>query len=93
MSYVGLIQRAAGCREEAVAVPAGCTLGDLLERLVMRHGGELAERLLPNGEPPPHATILVNGRNAEGLGGLAASLETDATQVEIVLLGPPLMGG
>ena len=92
--FVGLIQRLVGRREEAVVVPEETTLGGLIEKLVARYGQELGERLLENGELAAHASVLINGRNAMTQGGLQAKLSDGSqSQVEIVVLGPPLMGG
>jgi len=92
--FVGLIQRLVGRREEAVLVPEETTLGGLIERLVARYGQELEERLLENGDLAAHAAVLINGRNAMTQGGLQAKLSDGSeSQVEIVVLGPPLMGG
>jgi molybdopterin converting factor small subunit len=94
ITFVGLVRRVVGCREETVLVPEETTLGGLLRELVARHGGELEEHLLENGDLAALTTVLVNGRNALSQGGLQAKL-TDGTEsnVEIVVLGPPLMGG
>ncbi len=94
VTFVGLIQRVVGRREEAVLLPQETTLGGLLQELAARYGQELEERLLENGELAAHATVLINGHNALTRGGLRAKL-SDGSQshVEIVLLGPPLMGG
>ena len=94
VTFVGLIQRLVGRREEAVLLPQETTLAGLLHELAARYGRELEERLLENGDLAAHATVLINGHNAITQGGLAAKL-TDGSQshVEIVLLGPPLMGG
>ena len=94
VTFVGVLQRIVGCREEAVLVPERTTLGGLLQELVARHGRELEEHLLENGDLAALATVLVNGRNALSQGGLQAKL-TDGSEshVEIVVLGPPLMGG
>jgi molybdopterin converting factor small subunit len=81
-------------REEAVLLPEETTLGGLIEMLVARYGQELEERLLENGELAAHAAVLINGRNAMTQGGLQAKLsDGSASHVEIVVLGPPLMGG
>ena len=94
VTFVGLLQRIAGCREAAVSVPEGTTLGGLLRELVARHGRELEEHLLENGDLAPLATVLINGRNALSQGGLQAKLSDGSeSHVEIVVLGPPLMGG
>jgi len=92
--FVGLIQRLVGRREEAVLVQEETTLGGLIEKLVARYGQELEERLLENGDLAAHAAVLINGRNAVTQGGLQAKLSDGSeSQVEIVVLGPPLMGG
>ena len=94
ITFVGLIQRLVGRREEAVLVPEETTLGGLIEKLVARYGQELEERLLENGDLAAHAAVLINGRNAMTQGGLQAKLSDGLeSQVEIVVLGPPLMGG
>jgi molybdopterin converting factor small subunit len=92
--FIGLIQRVVGRREEAVVIPKETTLGGLIEKLVARHGQALEERLLENGELAAHASVLINGRNAMTQGGLQAKLSDGSeSRVEIVVLGPPLMGG
>lgn len=94
VTFVGLIQRLVGRREEAILLPQGTNLAGLLQELAARYGHELEERLLENEELAPHATVLINGRNALTQGGLAARLgDGSQTHVEIVVLGPPLMGG
>ena len=94
ITFVGLLQRVAGCREEAVLVPEETTLSGLLRELVARHGRELEEHLLENGDLAALATVLINGRNALTQGGLLAKLSDGSeSHVEIVVLGPPLMGG
>ncbi len=94
INFVGVLQRIVGRREEVVSVPENTTLGDLLRELIARHGRELEEHLLENGNLAALATVLINGRNALSQGGLQAKL-TDGSEshVEIVVLGPPLMGG
>ena len=92
--FVGLIQRLVGRREETVLLPEETTLGGLIETLVARYGQELGERLLENGDLAAHATVLINGHNSITQGGLQAKLSDGSeSQVEIVVLGPPLMGG
>ena len=94
VTFVGLIQRAVGRREETVLLPQETTLAGLIHELVDRYGRELEERLLENGELAGHATVLINGHNALSRGGLKAKVSDGSqSQVEIVVLGPPLMGG
>jgi molybdopterin converting factor small subunit len=94
VTFVGLIQRLIGSREEVVTLPSETTLGKLIEDLVARFGQGLEERLLENGDLADQATVLINGRNALSQGGLKAKLGNGSpSHVEIVVLGPPLMGG
>jgi len=94
ITFVGLIQRLVGHREEAVQVPEETTLGGLVRLLTDRYGRGVEERLLEHGDLAAHATVLINGRNAIPLGALQARLSDGSeSHVEIVVLGPPLMGG
>ncbi len=94
VTFVGLIQSLVGSREEVITLPSETTLGKLIEVLVASFGRGLEERLLENGDLADHATVLINGRNALTQGGLAAKISNGSqSHVEIVLLGPPLMGG
>ncbi len=94
VTFVGLIQRVVGHREEAVVLAQETTLADLIRELVGRYGRELEDRLLENGELAAHATVLINGHNVLTQGGLMARLSSGSqNEVEIVLLGAPLMGG
>ncbi|MFQ5850620.1 MAG: MoaD/ThiS family protein [Candidatus Binatia bacterium] len=94
VTFVGLIQRLIGSSEEVVTLPRETTLGTLLQELITRFGPELEKRLLENGDLASSVIVLVNGRNALGQGGLRAKLSDGfQSQVEIVVLGPPLMGG
>ncbi len=94
VTFVGLIQRLVGRREETIRLPPETTLGGLLQELAARYGQELVERILENGQLAAHVTVLIDGHNALTQGGLTAKL-SDGSQshVEIVVLGFPLMGG
>jgi hypothetical protein len=77
-----------------LTLPSGSTLGTLLHVLTERYGEAFQELLLPDGELAPHALVTINGEYARQVGGANAILEEPGgTQVEIVLLGPPPMGG
>lgn len=93
VTYVGLIRRIVGCRQEVLALDSGTTLERLLRELCSRHGPELEHYLLERGELAAHATVLLNGRNAQRQGGLAAKLGDGQDHVELVVLGPPAAGG
>ncbi len=94
VTFVGLIQRLVGRREETIQLPPETTLSGLLQELAARYGQEMVDRILENGQLAAHVTVLINGYNALTQGGLTAKL-SDGSQshVEIVVLGYPLMGG
>lgn len=92
--FVGLVQRLVGCREEVFLLPQESTLGELLEQLVARFGPAFEEHIIENGELGREANVLIDGCNALGQGGLLAKLGNGPqTEVQIVMLAPPLMGG
>ncbi|MFQ5912167.1 MAG: hypothetical protein ACE5JS_03185 [Nitrospinota bacterium] len=76
-------------------IPASSTLKVLLEHLIAANGPELRQHLLTKeGELLPTANLMVDGLNPLHRGGLEMRLcEEGETQVEIVVLGPPPMGG
>jgi hypothetical protein len=77
-----------------VSLPAGATLGDLLSDLTARFGQEFEDKILLNGDLANHAVVIIDGEYAREVGGMDARLDRQTpAQVEIVLLGPPLLGG
>ena len=94
VTYVGLIRRISGRREDVLTLEPETTLGELLRQLCSRYGAEFERYLFERGELTSQATVLLNGRNAHSRGGMAAKLRDDAQDhVEIVVLGPPVAGG
>ncbi len=93
IAYYGLMKRTAGCAEETIELPEGSVLADLVKALVSRHGPPMEKLLLTGGgELRAEAAVLVNGRNAATLQGLATPLQEEDKAV-IVLLAPALTGG
>ena len=92
--FAGLIKRVVGTSEMTVTLPADATLGDLLSDLTARFGQEFEDKILLNGDLANHAVVLIDGEYAREIGGMQARLDrNEPAQVEIVLLGPPLLGG
>jgi hypothetical protein len=92
--FAGLIKRVAGSSEMTVTLPAGATLGDLLRDLTARFGPEFEDKILLNGDLANHAVVMIDGEYAREIGGMQARLDRESpAKVEIVLLGPPLLGG
>ncbi len=93
VQYYGLMKRSAGCAGETLELPEGSVLADLVKALVSRHGPPMEKLLVTGGgELRAEAGVLLNGRNAVMLQGLATPLEEADTAV-IVLLAPALAGG
>ena len=93
VQYYGLMKRTAGCAGETMELPDGSVLADLAEALVSRYGPPMEKLLLTRGgELRAEAAVLVNGRNAVTLQGLATPLREEDKAV-IVLLAPALTGG
>ena len=91
--YYGLMKRTAGCAGETIELPGGGVLTDLVKALVSRHGPSMENLLLTgDGELRAEAAVLVNGRNAVTLQGLATPLQEE-DEAAIVLLAPALTGG
>ena len=94
VTFAGLIRRVVGTSETLLTLPPGATLGGLLQELTTRFGPAFEEQILLHGELAPHAVVLIDGQYARELGGSNAALDRQGPgQVEIVLLGPPAMGG
>jgi len=92
--FAGLIKRVAGTSEMTVSLPPEATLGDLLRELTERFGTEFEDKILLNGDLANHAVVMIDGEYAREVGGMNARLDRQPpAQVEIVLLGPPLLGG
>ena len=93
--YVGMIRRLLGRGQEEIEFPSGSTLKELLEHLISVNGPKLGEQLFTKeGELMPTANLMVDGLNPIRRGGLETRLcEEGEARVEIVVLGPPPMGG
>ena len=93
VQFYGLMKRTAGCAGETIELPEGSVLADLAGALVSRYGPPMETLLLTGGgELRAEAVVLVNGRNAATLQGLATPLQEEDKAV-IVLLAPALTGG
>lgn len=79
VSYRGVLATLAGVEAEEAEVGVGCTVRDLIEFLVRRHGERFRQALAPGGSRPLMALVAVDG-TAVGLGD---SL-TDGARVLIV---------
>ena len=88
--FMGDLPAVTGQRNVLVSLPAGGTVGGLLESLSQRYGDDFRSRVF-SGPTKLHHTMLifVDGENIKQRGGLAAQL--GASEVEVIML--PMFGG
>lgn len=81
---------ALGAREIALEVPAGATVGTVLDLLVRRYGASLQEMLFEStGRLRPYIRLVLNNRDLV----LPEGLETVMEEQDTLLLIPPAGGG
>ena len=95
--YFGLMRHYVSDGQEALEMPEGSTVGDLVESLTTKHGAEFYEHLINEHgdgslEILPNAFITLDGRSIANLQGLDTVLTSDA-DTHIVLVGPVVTGG
>jgi MoaD family protein len=81
-----------GAREVEVDLGECTTLWCVLRRLSAQYGEPLTSALLrdgENGELHPRIRLLVNGRDATGLRGVATTVRTG----DVLTIYPPVSGG
>ena len=88
VSYFGMLRDIAGKKEETWKQPAA-TVGELLHEVVAQYGPQFGRWVLDKGEQLDLTIILVNGRDARGMQGLATPLAPTDT----VTIFPPVGGG
>ena len=86
--YYSALRTITGLSDEAWQGPES-TVGALCASLGKKYGSAFSGWLLAGESSAPAAIILVNGRDARALGGLAAPLSPD----DVIALFPPLAGG
>ncbi|MCL4182397.1 MAG: MoaD/ThiS family protein [Burkholderiaceae bacterium] len=91
LSYLGLIARATGRRQERRELPPGATLGALLRDLERQYGEQVGELLFDDDR-----ALLCNALVAVG-GKAVRDLETplpqDGSAVRILVMSPMMIGG
>jgi len=86
--FATLRERAGGRRFFRLCLPRGSTLMDLLRRLDEEVPG-LLEEVVEDGRVREGYKVMVNGRDADFLGGLGIELE-DGWEIHVF---PPVAGG
>jgi len=93
VDYIGVIHHVLKNTEEQYSVPLGSTVKDLLQRLVERHGEELAGCILrSDGQLSPLVEVFLNNEDIGRLQGLNTPL-TGEDQVSILVGLFPMKGG
>ncbi len=91
--YVGLVRNSLGKSEETIDLPDNSTVRNLIELLGERYGNDFqASVLTSDGKLKPTTTLLLDGTDVEGAGGLEASL-VGHQQLSILALVHPPAGG
>lgn len=93
VSYLGLVRNVIGCREEEIEVTPGTTVGELLEKLVEKHGDPFRVSVLKGGgELRSIALLCVNDRDIAELQGFETRLESGEKISVVVGVYPPQGG-
>jgi MoaD family protein len=88
--YYAMIREATGRRMETVAVPTKSSVGDLIDLLVGRYGGDFT-RYVYDGEKRvrDYLSFMLNGINVNSLEGF----ETLLKDGDVLSILPPVGGG
>lgn len=93
VSYLGLVRNVIGRREEEIEVSPGTTVGELLEKLVERHGDPFRVSVLKGaGELRTTALLCVNDRDIAELQGFETRLGSGEKISVVVGVYPPQGG-
>lgn len=90
--YVGMVRRAVGTNVDCVRLDGAATLGLLLGLLADRYGAAFRNHVFDGRELSRASNVFIDGLNCRSLGGLDAPLD-GAREVEVIVFGPPAMGG
>jgi len=90
ISYLGLVRNVIGCREEEVEVVAGITVGELLDRLIDRHGDPFRASVFRSAKELRSTTLIcVNDCDIAQLQGFETRLERGEQLSVVVGVYPP----
>jgi len=88
LRYYSVIRKAAGTAREVEDLEAGCTLGELIERICRRHGAAFSDLVSGGSRVEPRALILLDGVPVKG-----ARLAEPAPDGAELSFFPPMAGG
>ena len=90
VSYLGLVRNVIGCREEEIEIGPGTTVGDLLKRLIEKHGDPFRVSVFKSQDQLRRtALVCVNDRDIDQLGGFDTRLESGEELSVVVGVYPP----
>lgn len=93
VSYLGLVRNVIGCREEEIEVAPGITVGDLLRRLIEKHGEPFRASVFKSKNELRSTTLIcVNDHDIDQLQGFETKLD-DGEQLSVVVGVYPPEGG
>ena len=90
VSYLGLVRNVIGCREEEVEVAPGITVGELLARLIDKHGDPFRLSVFRSAKELRATTLIcVNDCDIAQLQGFETRLERGEKLSVVVGVYPP----
>jgi molybdopterin converting factor small subunit len=90
VSYLGLVRNVIGCREEEVEVAPGITVGELLARLIEKHGDPFRASVFRSAKELRSTTLIcVNDCDIAQLQGFETRLERGENLSVVVGVYPP----
>jgi len=90
VSYLGLVRNVIGCREEALEVAPGITVGELLARLIEKHGDPFRASVFRSAKELRSTTLIcVNDCDIAQLQGFETRLERGENLSVVVGVYPP----
>lgn len=91
IKYMALAREITGMREEVIQTENSCTIMDLLNLLVQRHGQRMRDYLFDptSGEPHPYLRFLLDGKSVHQMNEFSTMLTDEST----LLIVPPVSGG
>ena len=90
ISYLGLVRNVIGCREEEIEVAPGITVGELLARLIEKHGDPFRASVFRSAKELRATTLVcVNDCDIAQLQGFETRLERGEKLSVVVGVYPP----
>lgn len=90
VSYIGLVRNVIGCSEENVEVIRGATVGQLLAKLIAKHGPPFKQSVFKQtGDLRAMSQVCINDRDIAELCGLETKMDENENISILVGVYPP----